>query len=229
MIKSACYPVKESVTSAKCEALLKELAECGLILVYQVDGKPYLQVCKWDNAPRSKESKYPQPDDTCIQVHADVCNPHTVLPGTGTVTVTKTETETASPRKRSKPDGFTPPDWINREHWDAWHSCSKRRNSTPAQKQLAVDKLQRWREAGQDHAGALENAAVGGWQGLFLPDAQKAAKQSFAQQAADVARTTVPARKGKDPALAKIEADMASAAPPSLEVLERMAKLRAAA
>ena len=78
--------------------------------------------------------------------------------------------ETA-PRKRAAP--FPVPDWINREHWDAWHSCSKRRNATDKQKQLAVDKLAAWKEEGVDHAAALENAAIGGWQGLFKPDEQK--------------------------------------------------------
>ena len=42
---------------------------------------------------------------------------------------------------------------------------------------------------------------------------QKAEKQSFAQQAADIARTTVPGNKGTDPALLKIEADRQKAAP----------------
>jgi hypothetical protein len=56
--------------------------------------------------------------------------------------------------------------------------------------------------------------------------AQRAHKPTFAQQAADVARTTVPAKTGRDPVLLQIEADRAKAVPPSLEVLERMAKLR---
>lgn len=38
-------------------------------------------------------------------------------------------------------------------------------------------------------------------------------KQSYAQQAADIARTTVPAAKGPDPALVKIEQDRQKAAP----------------
>jgi len=59
--------------------------------------------------------------------------------------------------------------------------------------------------------------------------AQRAHKPTFAQQAADVARTTVPAKTGRDPALVQIEADRAKAVPPSLEVLEKLAKLRAAA
>lgn len=80
----------------------------------------------------------------------------------------ETEKEKKAPRKREAP--FAVPDWINREHWDAWHSCGKRKNCTNAQKQMAVDKLDSWRQQGIDHAAALENAAIGGWQGLFKPD-----------------------------------------------------------
>jgi hypothetical protein len=79
--------------------------------------------------------------------------------------------EKTAPRKRAAP--FPVPDWINLEHWDAWHSCSKRRNATDKQKQLAVDKLAAWKAEGIDYAAALENAAIGGWQGLFKPDEQK--------------------------------------------------------
>ena len=65
---------------------------------------------------------------------------------------------------------FALPDWINKSHWDAWHSTAKRKNASPAQKQMAVDKLAAWKAEGIDHAAALENAALAGWQGLFKPD-----------------------------------------------------------
>ena len=56
---------------------------------------------------------------------------------------------------------------------------------------------------------------------------QSAPKQSFAQQAADVARSTVPAQNsGPDPVLVKIEQDRLRAVPPSLEILAKMAELR---
>lgn len=88
-------------------------------------------------------------------------------------TETETETEENPPAKRAaptKPEPFEIPEWVNPEHWATWHSCPKRRKATNEQKQLAVNKLDAWRLAGQDFAGALENAAVGGYQGLFLPD-----------------------------------------------------------
>lgn len=44
------------------------------------------------------------------------------------------------------------------------------KKATDEQKQMAVDKLDAWRREGVDHAAALENAAIAGWQGLFKPD-----------------------------------------------------------
>ena len=71
---------------------------------------------------------------------------------------------------RADATGFVLPDWINRQHWDAWHGCPKRKKATDAQKKMAVDKLAEWRQQGVDYAAALENAAIAGWQGLFKPD-----------------------------------------------------------
>lgn len=112
MIKANCYPIKAGITADHCAAMLAELHRAGLVIVYTVDGKPYLQLCKWDNTPRSKASKFPAPADncthmhtdackqnenesstahTCAQVHTDARNPRTVLPVTETETGTETE------------------------------------------------------------------------------------------------------------------------------------------
>lgn len=59
---------------------------------------------------------------------------------------------------------------------------------------------------------------------------QSAPKQSFAQQAADVARTTVEAtNKGPDPALLKIVADREKAVAPSDFIREQMEKIKRSA
>ena len=76
--------------------------------------------------------------------------------------------------RRVTAPAFALPDWIDQSHWDAWHSTAKRKSATNEQKQLAVNKLDAWRQQGLDHASALENAAIGGWQGLFKPDAPAA-------------------------------------------------------
>jgi hypothetical protein len=87
MIKAQCFPIKESVSINKCKDLLDELGQANLIFVYQIENKPFLQMSKWDNIPRAKESKYPTSVDTCIQMHTD-------LPLTVTETKTQTVTET---------------------------------------------------------------------------------------------------------------------------------------
>lgn len=68
--------------------------------------------------------------------------------------------------------------------------------------------------AAQLHAGAMP---------------AQASKTSFAQAQADIARTTVPGREGRDPTLERIEADAARAAPMPPEVRAKLAALRGAA
>ena len=97
---------------------------------------------------------------------------------TETETETETEKKTRSRALTSQSEIFVLPDWVNQEHWDAWHSTSKRKKATNAQKRLAIEKLDAWRVQGQDYAGALREAALAGWQGLFLPDDKTQTKKS---------------------------------------------------
>ena len=91
-------------------------------------------------------------------------------PTHGSQSTIETPISVKEKKKRVTAPTFAVPDWINKTHWDAWHSCAKRKNASDAQKQMAVDKLDSWRQQGIDHAAALENAAIAGWQGLFKPD-----------------------------------------------------------
>ena len=85
---------------------------------------------------------------------------------------------------------FVLPAWVNQDHWNTWHETPKRRKATAGQKQMAVNKLAAWRDAGEDFAGALENAALAGNQGLFLPtkQASKGAQESFKERDARLGR-----------------------------------------
>ena len=71
MVKSLCFPVRMRATADKCMQWLQELVDTGLLVIYQSDGKPYLQLTKWDNKPRADRSKYPAPPadaDKCMQM-----------------------------------------------------------------------------------------------------------------------------------------------------------------
>ena len=98
--------------------------------------------------------------------------PATVAP----ITINEPSIEPKKKKERAPAaQAFVVPDWINQKHWDAWHSCAKRKSASNEQKQLAVEKLEAWRIDGIDHAAALENAALAGWQGLFKPEDKKTA------------------------------------------------------
>ena len=86
-------------------------------------------------------------------------------------------------KERKKENPFLLPDWIDSGNWNLWMKTRKGKKMIEAQMQKQVDKLRKWKDTGQDYAGALENAAINGYVGLFLPDnkapPQPARKQKF--------------------------------------------------
>jgi hypothetical protein len=60
ILKSRCFPLKD-IQSATIESNLQSLVRQELINRYQIDGKPYLQILKWEQRIRSK-GKYPSSD-----------------------------------------------------------------------------------------------------------------------------------------------------------------------
>ena len=70
ILKSKLFPLADGKTHKDMEKALTALASVGLVKVYQVDGRPFLQVVKWDKHQRirAKRSKYPSPDDACCQM-----------------------------------------------------------------------------------------------------------------------------------------------------------------
>lgn len=113
VVRSRCFPLKDTITNKDVTELLSELHNVGLIHLYNSDGCAYLQMKKWDNAPRASKSKCPSPSDDCIQVHTTVCKPPTILPETVTVTVTKTDTETGT----GTPDARDPQKFQMHVNW----------------------------------------------------------------------------------------------------------------
>lgn len=164
MIKAACFPIKD-ITTAKCSALLDELNLAGLISLYTVSQKPYIQMCKWDNVPRSKDSKFPPNSGDCMQVHTDVCSPRTVLPVTVTVTETKTETVN---RNRSVPKGDAGvfPDGLDLQAWGRWVAYRSEIKKPLRQMSIAAGQNQLSKH-GDRQMQVVEQSIANGWQGLF--------------------------------------------------------------
>ena len=135
---------------------------------------------------------------------------------------TETETETERETKKKATDvAFELPDWIPLETWNAFIDMRKRikKPATDFAKKLIVGKLEKFKAQGQDVVAILEKSITSGWQDVFELKENK----TFAQQAADIARTTVPAaNKGPDPALVKIEQDRAKAVPMPAHIRQQL-------
>jgi hypothetical protein len=211
MIKAQCFPIKDSISIGKCKDLLDELNNKGLIYIYEAGGKLNLMMCKWDNVPRAKESKYPAPTDVCLHLHTSVNQVNTDAPLTVTVTKTKTETKTVEP-----------PEGVSQEVWD---SFVKQRKAKRAQvTQLVIDGIAKQaQEAGWTLEAALQEVVIRNWQSF---KAEWVAVKPQMQNKWDVAGITTPPPPNQDAALRKIEEDSKRAAKPSLEVLAKMAELR---
>jgi hypothetical protein len=116
----------------------------------------------------------------------------------------ETETKKETKKEIEAPEGVSP---------EVWDSFVKQRKAKKAQitdnVMTAIQKEAN--KAGWPLDAALNEIVVRNWQSFKAEWVQP--KQSFVQQAADIARVTVPAPTGPDPALLKIEQDRQKAAP----------------
>ena len=126
--------------------------------------------------------------------------------------------------KKEKATVVAAPEGVSEDVWDSF--VKQRKTVRAVITPVVINSIaEQAKLAGWTLEKALAECAARGWRGFKAE--WVAPKQTFAQQAADIARTTVPAQHiGRDPALLKIEADSHKAVPPSLETLAKMAALR---
>lgn len=82
ILKNTLYPLKD-MRETQIEDALKALASAELVILYEVHGKPFLQIATWQDhqSIRAKTSKYPAPDGAykrllpdesrCMQMKSD--------------------------------------------------------------------------------------------------------------------------------------------------------------
>lgn len=125
---------------------------------------------------------------------------------------TERETETKKEGKKNATSVACPAD-VGLQEWQDWLALRK------AKKAPVTETVLKSARKEAEKAGISLNAFLTIWcargsQGLQADWLKTHERQTFSQQAADIARTTVPpANKGPDPALVKIEQDRAKAAP----------------
>lgn len=130
LLRAALYPLKlDKVSDRDTQGWLQATEKAGLVKVYEVDGKSFLELQKFNQRVRSSESKYPAPPendshvtDTCqtddrhMTVTCQTNDSHvtdTCPPKTKTESETETESNkaslsTARAREESEPMTKTP-------------------------------------------------------------------------------------------------------------------------
>lgn len=113
--------------------------------------------------------------------------------------------------KREKATVVACPVSVNEQLWNDWLVIRKKKDAPLTQTAWELF-LNQVTKAGWTVEDAIKECCLRTW-ASFKAD-WVAPKQTFAQQAADIARTTVPAQhSGPDPALLKIKADLQKAVP----------------
>jgi uncharacterized protein YdaU (DUF1376 family) len=134
-------------------------------------------------------------------------------------------TTNQEPKRENATKVACPPD-VGQQEWEDWLALRK------AKKAPVTETVLKSARKEAEKAGITLNAFLTIWcargsQGLQADWLKTNERQTFAQQAADIARTTVPAQhSGPDPVLLKIQQDRLKAVPPSLETLAKMAELK---
>jgi hypothetical protein len=123
LLRAYLYPKKlDKVSEPDVVKWMSECSEAGLVRVYTISGKPYLQIEDFDQRLRAMKSKFPAPPssaDRCQQLHADDGSRQHPLTSAVETKRNETETETnigapAAPPARedrvgSKVKKFIPP------------------------------------------------------------------------------------------------------------------------
>lgn len=137
-------------------------------------------------------------------------------------TPTPTPTPLILEPQRASPNGSRlPADWVMTDEMEAFCKA-ERPDLVPSE--VACRFSDYW------HGVAGQKGRKADWLATWRNWVRNEKKQiqSFAQQAADIARTTVPSKPGRDPALLAIERDRAKATPPPPEILAQIAVLKGA-
>lgn len=87
-----------------------------------------------------------------------------------------TKTETYSKEKdkeKNTKKEIILPDWIPIDLWESWLEVRKRGTNIPGSLNMAIAKLERWKNSGYDISEILRTSVIGGYQGIFEPSVIK--------------------------------------------------------
>ena len=156
LLRASCYPLK--LDSVKEDSIKKHLTECadaGLIVLYTVADKAFLELQDFRQQVRAKDSKYPAPDAHCL------ANDKQCL---ATVHLDEDEDEDdITLPKRSAKQSFDKPSDVSEQVWTDFKALRKAKKA--ALTETALNGIRREADkAGYSLEQALAVCCERGWQ-----------------------------------------------------------------
>jgi hypothetical protein len=174
MLASLLFPYDDDAPKL-IDGWLAELTDNGSIVLYEVDGAHYLEVCNWSShqkIDRPSPSKFP-PFDESSRALANPREPSSLDQGPrtkdqGGCAPAAREPSPGDPAEQQKPKRSAPvppPEDVQAQIWEDW--CAMRRGKRAAVTQTAIDGIRREaKAAGLSFQAAIEMATSQGWQGF---------------------------------------------------------------
>lgn len=83
IIKAAIYPLHDEMTWQAVSDELDALADAGLLVRYEAEGRGYVQICGWDeyqHPQRPRPSEYPSPTEENVTIREPSAKPRVHVP-----------------------------------------------------------------------------------------------------------------------------------------------------
>ena len=111
IIKGSCFPLRERLTLKEIDTALSGLAGIGCVVLYEVDGRPYLCFPNWEKHQtiRNKRSKYPAPPENCNQLQSIEINCNQLNANVPVIQSNPIQVETELESKGKGVQRFAPP------------------------------------------------------------------------------------------------------------------------
>lgn len=163
IIKSRLFPLKGNITDKSVAESVNKLATVGLVVLYEFEGKPYLQLATWDKHQqvRAQKSKYPAFDNICNQLISSdsKCPRNSIQP------------ESLSESKATREDALSGFDGALRQKLEEWitYKHERREDYKPTGLRNFVSEVQNKRKLHSDRqiCELMAECMANGWKGII--------------------------------------------------------------